>query len=276
MKNERIESALATLCTAVVLLSTACDSATTPTTAALSSSGASIESLTSCGIVIHETFEGTPWPGFGHEWYTSYGFTTASSPVYEGVKSGRFELRDTDPNVRSEVRFPSAVTQADNWLSFSVYWPSSGMQDDAKAESFHQAHQTSKTSPPVSLLVKNGRMYAEVNGQVFSGVLDGNSSLTRTMDIGPVPKDRWVRFVIRYRFSYGTDGIWQIWQDGQQILNYMDKTMYPPAITGNWPTFKLGIYKWVWEGSGTSGSTLRIMYVDDVRQGDGNCTLGDM
>jgi len=148
------------------------------------------------------------------------------------------------------------------------------MKDDSKPELFHQAHQTSQTSPPVSLIVKNGHIWAEVNGQVFSGTLGTGTS--KTMDIGAVPKDQWVRFVIHYKFSYNTDGAWQIWKNGSQVLNYAGKTIYPPAITSNLPTFKLGIYKWVWSGTATSDATLRVMYVDDVRVGNEKCTLSNM
>jgi hypothetical protein len=121
----------------------------------------------------------------------------------------------------------------------------------------------------------NDKIYAELNGQVLSGVL-GQGSGTKDFDLGYVPKDQWVRWVVHYKFSYNTDGQWQIWKNGTQILNYSGKTIYPPAITTSLPSFKIGIYKWPWAGTGTSDVKIRVLYVDDVRIGNQNCTLTDM
>ena len=246
---------------------------TAPTTG-----GGATSSTISPNIIYHENFEGsTYWDGgLGKEWNTSYGFTAVTSPVIQGSKAGRFELRDGDADsyYRSEVRWPSTVNGADRWFAFSVYWPSNGMKADSKPELFHQTHQTSKTSPPMSMLIKNDKIWAEINGQVFSGTL--GSGTTQTIDLGLVPKDQWVRFVIHYRFSYNSDGAWQIWQNGKQILNHAGKTIYPPAITTSLPSFKLGIYKWPWSGTGSSDANLRIMHVDDVRIGNEKSTYSEM
>ena len=232
----------------------------------------------SSNIIYRETFEGSNvWPGgLGYEWNTSYGFQVVSSPVSKGLKAGRFELRDGDADIyaRSEVRWPSTYNGVERWMSFSVYWPSNGMAPDSKPEIFHQTHQTSKTSPPLSMLIKNNRIFAEINGQVFSGTLGTGTS--KTIDLGDVPKDQWVRFVFHYRFSYNTDGVWQIWQNGKQVVNYSGKTIYPPAITSSLPSFKLGIYKWPWGGTGSSDAKLRIMHVDDVRIGNEKSTYADL
>jgi hypothetical protein len=232
----------------------------------------------SSNIIYRETFEGSSvWPGgLGNEWATSYGFQVVSSPVSKGAKAGRFELRDGDADTyaRSEVRWPSTINGVERWMSFSVYWPSNGMAPDSKPEIFHQTHQTSKTSPPLSMLIKNNRILAEINGQVFSGTLGTGTS--KTIDLGDVPKDQWVRFVFHYRFSYNTDGVWQVWQNGKQVVNYSGKTIYPPAITSSLPSFKLGIYKWPWAGTGSSDAKLRIMHVDDVRIGNEKCTYADL
>ncbi len=233
----------------------------------------------SSNIIYRENFEGSSiWPGgLGREWNDPYSFSVVTSPSREGAKSGRFELRDGDADdmARSEVRWPSTVNGADRWFSFWVYWPSNGQATDSKPEIFHQTHQSSKTSPPMSMVIKNGKMWAEINGQVFSGVL-GQGSGTITTDLGAVPKDQWVKFVFHYKFSYNTDGKWQIWKNGQQIYNYSGKTIYPPAITSSLPSFKLGIYKWPWAGSGSSDVKTRIMYVDDVRIGNEKCTYNDL
>lgn len=251
---------------------------TTGTGTTGTNTGGPTSTTISPNIIYRENFEGsTYWDGgLGKEWHTNYGFTAVTSPVIEGAKAGRFELRDGDADsyYRSEVRWPSSFNGTERWFSFSVYWPSAGMKADSKPEVFHQTHQTSATSPPMSMLIKNDRIWAEINGQVFSGVL--GSGPTQTIDLGAVPKDQWVRFVIRYKFSYNTDGAWQIWQNGKQILNHAGKTIYPPAITTNLPSFKLGIYKWPWGGSGSSDANLRIMHVDDVRIGNEKCIYSDL
>jgi hypothetical protein len=210
---------------------------------------------------------------------TSYGQTVITSPAPpEGVKAFRFELRDGDANSypRSEINWPASyASYNDRWFSFWVYWPSATEGSDSKPEICHQVHQTAATSPPLSLHIQNGHLQAEINGQIFTGQL-GNGSGTINTDLGAVPTDTWVHFVCHYKFSVNTDGRWQIFKDGVSIYNYTGKTLYPASISTALPSFKIGIYKWPWTGTGTSDVTTRVMLVDDVRIGNEACTLSDM
>src|SRR5688572_26690435 len=69
---------------------------------------------------------------------TSYAITAVTNPVYQGVKSARFELRDSDPEVqsgtRSEISFPDA-TNLNRWYSYALYAPSAQFKyDDDRSE----------------------------------------------------------------------------------------------------------------------------------------------
>lgn len=236
-------------------------------------------SAPSGNIIYYEDFEDGSWNGgLGEEWNTAFGFTTVSSPLQAGALSGKFELRDgagyADDYPRAEVRWPSSFNDTERWFSFWVYWPSTDFAFDSDQEIFHQTHQTSQTSPPLSMKIYDDRIYAEINGQVFSGVL--GSGTTQVTDLGLVPKDTWTKFVFYYKFSYNTDGAWKIWKDGNVIFDHTGKTIYPPSITSNLPSFKVGIYKWPWSGSGSSETTKRVMYLDEVKMGDETCTYADM
>src|SRR4051812_13694713 len=58
---------------------------------------------------------------------TSYSITASTAQHYNGTKSVRFELKDTDNEVqdgtRAEIVFP-ITTNLNRWYSFAMYLPS--------------------------------------------------------------------------------------------------------------------------------------------------------
>ena len=103
-------------------------------------------SLRTGNIIYEETFEG-PSPLSQHihrQLAGNHSFNVVASPVLQGQKSGRFELRKGDPvvttsGIRAEMLFERSLVnqlEKEGWYSFAVYLPSDGFAPDDDDETF--------------------------------------------------------------------------------------------------------------------------------------------
>ncbi|RYE26607.1 MAG: hypothetical protein EOP48_35075, partial [Sphingobacteriales bacterium] len=191
-----------------------------PVSAELEGSEATISTLatTSLGknLLYNETFEGSSYfNGLNTQFETSHAFTLTSSPLFQGTKSGRFELRDTDPEnnggVRAEVVFPVA-SNLNRWYSFAAYFPSADFKPDSGDELIGQWKQHEHdVSSAISLRIKDDKFRL--------AVFPGYKITSEKIDLGSVPKDKWVTFVIHIKHSTGSDGLIEFWINGQKVVN---------------------------------------------------------
>ena len=197
---------------------------------------------------------------------TSYGITTATNPVYQGTKSARFELRDTDPEnhsgTRSEISF-NVQTNLNRWYSYALYVPSAYYKFDAEDEIITQWHQGGGLTPALCLRVKSDKLYIRIMGDTW-------------VELGNWDKDAWHAYVMHIKHSSGSDGLIEIWKDGAKILNRSGANMYKAGGDITNPTVKMGIYKSDWNGSGTTATNIRVLYLDDIKIGNENATYADM
>jgi hypothetical protein len=196
---------------------------------------------------------------------TSYGITASTTQFYNGTKSARFELRDTDPlsnsGTRAEISFPYPTT-LNRWYAYALYAPSADYKIDADDDVITQWHQGASATPALCVRVKNDRIYLRVLGT--------------WIDLGVFEKDKWRAYVMHVNHSAGSDGLIEMWRDGVKIVNRSGPNMY--AVTGDYhnPNLKLGIYKSDWNGTGTTQTTKRVLYFDDIKMGNEYATYNDM
>jgi hypothetical protein len=196
---------------------------------------------------------------------TTYGVTASENQFYNGIKSARFELRDTDPEShsgsRAEISFPYA-TNLNRWYAFALFAPSAQFKIDTDDDVISQWHQGGGATPALCLRVKSDRIYVRVLGT--------------WIDLGVFEKDKWRAYVMHVKHSASSDGLIEIWRDGQKILNRSGANMY--AITGDYhmPNWKLGIYKSDWNGSGTTQTNIRVIHFDDIKLGNEYAVYNDM
>lgn len=198
---------------------------------------------------------------------TSYGLTASTSIFYNGTKSARFELRDGDPlnnnGTRAEVSFPWA-TNLNRWYSYAIYFPGTGFKYDSQDEVISQWHQGGGITQALSLRTKNDHIYLYTVDKVWH-------------DLGLIDKDKWHTYVFHVKHSSGSDGLIELWRDGQKIMNRSGANMYSLSSgTFHMPNWKLGIYKADWNGSETTDVTQRVLYFDDVKLGNEYATYNDM
>jgi hypothetical protein len=231
----------------------------------------STASNSSANLMYNESFEGSnPFSTYvGKQSSTTYGITVSSDHAYTGTKSARFELRDTDPiasnGTRAEIKFPP-LTNPNRWYSYNIYFPSAQYQYDSDPEILNQWHQGGGISPSIAVETRYDRMLIDVRpdpGTKFK------------YDLGAMVKDKWSTLVLHIIHSHGADGLIEIWKDGVKILTRTgaNSYAYPPY---DHPKWKLGLYKWGWNGTGTTDTKLRVVYFDNIRLGDENATYADM
>ncbi|WP_186756798.1 polysaccharide lyase [Echinicola salinicaeni] len=220
-------------------------------------------------IVYQETFEGSDPFSFAHKQLSEdYSLTIATSPVVDGSNSGRFELNDYDPMVsngtRAEVLFPE-LSYNERWYSYSLYLPSKDFQIDSNNDIISQWHQGSGSgSPTTTLRIKNDRFFLK------SGP---TKEERKDYDIAAVKKDAWNEFVFHIVHSSGSDGLVEVWMNGEKVLNIEGGNMNKDYDLPRW---KIGIYKDDWNGSETTDSDRRVMFFDNVRLGNQYASYEEM
>ncbi|MBI0399169.1 Ig-like domain-containing protein [Cyclobacterium marinum] len=232
------------------------------------------EGFSSKNLTVEETFEnGDAWTGDSYayqQFAEDHSFKVVKDPVFDGDYIGKFELQYGDPMVtknggpRSEVLFGEAES-SEMWYSFAVYFPSYGWKTDNDDEIISQWHASNGT-PPLSLRVKNGKLRLRV------GRTEGTSVKFTYLEFGDVPKDEWNEFVFHVVHSKDSDGLVEVWKNGEKFATHKGPNLYSDGKHTRW---KIGIYKSTW-GKKSTDINLRVTYFDNVRIGGENASLNDM
>jgi hypothetical protein len=197
---------------------------------------------------------------------TSYGITASTNQAFNGTKSARFELRDTDPEnhdgTRAEISFPIPTTN-NFWYSYALYMPSTQYKDEQYDDVITQWHGGGGITPAIALRVQLGHIYMRTPDGI------------RT-DLGVVEKDKWHTYVYHIIHSSGSDGLIEVWKDGYKIVTRKGPSMYALKDGFHLPNWKMGIYKSGWNGTRTTYTHLRVLYFDDIKYGSALATYSEM
>jgi hypothetical protein len=220
------------------------------------------------GLLWADNIELLTWLSLGVSRHTStsYGITAVTSPIYQGYRSARFELRSSDPEnhggTRSELSFPVALS-LNRWYSYALFAPSALYKYDDDDEVISQWHQGDGT-PALCLRVKADRIYIRILG-VWN-------------DLGVFEKDKWQAWVMHIKHSPESDGLIEIWRNGVKVMSRYGANMYDLDDDDDlhYPYLKMGIYKSDWNGSSTTSTSLRVLYYDDIKIGNEWATYSTM
>lgn len=233
--------------------------------------------------IFEETFEGPRPLATVHkkEFGAPHAFTLVDTPVFQGRRAARLELRDTDPMVsngtRAEVTIVKDAVEKEMWYSFAVLFPSEGFEKDRQTEIISQWWQSgdkhlgeANTSPATALRIKSDRFILDTgfNGGLVSRGVEPESR--RKIDLGPVTKEVWHQFVFHFVHSYQSEGLIEVWHNGNKILSHAGGNMYNNVALPKW---KLGIYKWKWNEEDTTDTHRRVLYYDNIRVGNKSTSL---
>jgi hypothetical protein len=219
--------------------------------------------------------EKNPFPAFiTRQTATSWGLQIVESPVYEGKKAARFELRDSDPEnnngTRSEISFPGPVNSnnPERWYAFALFFPSNDFDADKSDEVISQWHQGGKATPSLCIRTKNNRLRLRINT---------HANGKEVIEMGPMERDVWRYYVMHIKHSATANGLVEIWRDGVLLVNHSGANMYDLS-TGKFhtPNWKLGIYKSTWNGNAVTDARKRVLYFDAISIGNEHASFTEM
>ncbi|QMU27659.1 polysaccharide lyase [Adhaeribacter radiodurans] len=241
----------------------------------VSASNAIISSDGRPNLLSEALFEPSLSSYFRKQVYTTYGFTSSNDFVRNGANAARFEMRNGDGSVRSEILLP-AETESNRWYGTSLYLPSDSWESDYNAEGWdiisqwHAVEDAGEDArlPPLSLTVAKGRLSFVINWATEATNTNGSVSGKKVFDLGPVEKDKWLDMVYHINFSHESDGVLEVWKNGVKVVDYKGPNCYNDQV---YPYFKAGIYKRRWYDV-----TKRVLYIDEVRTGNSDATYKDV
>ena len=252
----------------------------------------------SATLLLEDAFE-----GFGEwgrrEFCCSHSQTIADTLAREGSTAALFTLRRSDPpascfrcvNIDQALRPRLKGWDRDSngpfragdevWFGFSVYIPNDWI--DEGVPPFHEilveVHDTPDNKPgtnePDWSVAKTAFLYllAERGNFVWVSRWDDCAygsrcwkpfGVERRPYVGPLRKGGWTDFVVHAKWSFGQDGLLEIWRDAQLVALQTGPNAYNQENPG---FFKLGLYKWSWRNTDIK---LRTVLYDAVRIGSGN------
>ena len=116
----------------------------------------------------------------------------------------------------------------ERWYGFSCYFPSATTLPDNEGFLFMQMHGTPDhelrepwRQPLASLNVHRGELSFQYTYDLEQ-VSPKNTNLTKnrkSFDLGTLPRDRWVDFVMHMKYSLTEDGIVGLWMDGAKVVS---------------------------------------------------------
>lgn len=204
-----------------------------------------------------------------------------ASPTREGGSALMINLYrgDAPGRERAEVMpdawqaYPNFINEfkpgEEYWYTFSVLLPSDWVIDDDN-EIIFQFHsrpdfhlgETWGRHPPLALAIK-GSEWELINRGDARKVLpkDTAPQLYQRLTLGTIAPGVWTDWAFQVKWSYGPDGILQVWKDGQLVASH-----YGPNTFNDdkGPYLKLGIYKFTWNRRPTL-TDHRVIYFDSLR-----------
>lgn len=236
-------------------------------------------------LIYTETFENPDLdnnPGlsdFYLEHAVDHSFQLENNITRAGNAAGHFEIRKEDPKIwggnRTEMsEGQKSTTQSETWYGFSQFFPDSYISDST-GEVIGQWHvqadagETTNRSPSNALLASNGRLKWMARWDADRIMTDGFSDGLIYIDLGEIPKNRWIDWVVHIKYSHTNTGILEVWMDGVKVINRQN--MPNTYNDEKYPYMKFGVYKWEW-----GSSSQRVIYYDEVRIGNSNSSYNDV
>jgi len=187
-----------------------------------------------------------------------------SDVVAQGGRAAKWILRPRDRRSQLVARTQRSAMGSDRYYAASVRFGSDWDWSDEEHETpqnftilFNLRSTASRGSALHVVPRSDGHLWLTPH-HVMSGDVPER-------DLGPIPYERWMRFVFRVRLSKGGDGLIEAWRDGRKIVSARGATW---GAGGN-PRFEWRIGPYY----GHRFTSNRTLWMDDTRIGE---TLEDV
>jgi hypothetical protein len=190
--------------------------------------------------------------------------------------------KDRFPN-RTEVQGPRAEIGKEYWYGFSVLLPEEYVPDPvweivAQWQGVPDADLGEKWRNPVlALSTTDGRWGWVSRWDAKRNTFENGKREyggVHQYDLGAYQTGAWTDWVVRVRWSYGSDGFLKIWKDGKLAVDQDGPNAFNDA---EGPFFKMGLYKgWDDPKKGHDGVAKRVLYHDEFRMAGADGTYDDV
>lgn len=221
-----------------------------------------------------ESFEeGEPFFDQSKQFAGPHSFNVVTDPIINNNKVGRFELRDSDPQVKKSIRAEVGfrTVQKEAWYAYSIYFPTSGYEKDNMPEIISQWHQPKGGSPPNAIQVENNEIYFRSINR--SDTRDNSNKVYTNYPIGSVQRGKWQKYTFHFIHSPDDDGLIEIWLNEEKVLTLTGQNMRKGF---DLPYFKIGIYKWRWNNGEKTQTNQRVLFFDNIAIGNKWASFDDL
>ncbi|MBI2548435.1 heparin lyase I family protein [Candidatus Woesearchaeota archaeon] len=185
------------------------------------------------------------------------------------------EGKECDSNTQKKAslfgEFRNKTKNQEFW-SFSVYFPSEGMEKDSEPEIIIQWHDVPDEgcgypsceyprNPPLTLENKNDELLITWIYDARKYTPPGFKNWDRkSVSLGTTPKNTWITFEFHIRWDPFGNGLLEVWQDGVKVV---EQRNIPLGFNDDLvPYIGIGIYQY----TSDSDYQERIIYFDDIKQ----------
>ncbi len=233
------------------------------------------------GLLFKGTFEGGLEPEWESELCCSHSAGTVSSPTRGGNRAVKFNYRRTDATQegarRSELRLDPVPQGSERWYAFSLYFPTNFQTTNGgfiTTQWHHKLDEGESGHAPPLYLATNGQKLTLVNSFDTDRITPNREYQTDDWDLGALPKGRWVDFVFHVRWSANSDGLLEVWKDGQKLLSKPGPVTFNDQVG---PYMKIGMYaSGIDDEPGAYNFDQQTMYFDRIRIGDSNSSYAEV
>jgi hypothetical protein len=211
--------------------------------------------------------------------------TVVDGPARAGTRAMRTSLDRRKDRVayRTEVSGPHSDVGKEYWYGFSIFLPQD-YQPDRIWEIVAQWHGVPDfdvgenwRNPVMALSTTNGRWDWVSRWDAKRNTFAGGKRKyggTQKYDLGAYQRGIWTDWVIHVKWSYGSDGILEVWKNGEKVIDQNGPNAFNDQ---RGPFFKMGLYKgWRDPNRPSDAVSARVLYHDEFRMGAAEAGYDDV